>query len=332
MPTPDVNLYRSVRAVAGASGDGPMDWAAVTEAAKAATDAGSLELGPEEEAGYADDVRDARDAVGEAAGVAFDLPDTIEIQHRHHWIDANAATFERILEPLSEVSGTSAVPGVARVVNTGSMSVALAFFARNVLGQYDPLLLADADPADHGLYFVRPNILATADELDVEYDRFRRWIAFHEVTHAAEFAAAPWLSTHMEENMRETIENAADQLADGNVLTRPEMDMGTVMNTMTAVEGYAELLMDRTFDEEYDDLRAKLEARRGGGGPVARLLRKLLGVGMKRQQYERGREFFDAVVAARDVRAAAAVWDRPENVPTDAEYDDPQAWLDRVDP
>jgi len=37
---------------------------------------------------------------------------------------------------------------------------------------------------------------------------------------------------------------------------------------MTAVEGYAEVLMDRAFDGEYADLRRKLDERRGGGGPV----------------------------------------------------------------
>ncbi len=326
-----MNLYRSVRAVAGASGDGPLDWTAVTEAAKAATESGSLDLSAGEREGYAADVRDARDRVGEAAGVDFDLPDTVEIQHRHHWIDANVATFERIFEPLEGLS-QGAVPGVSRVLNTGSMSVALAFFARNVLGQYDPLLMADVEPADHGLYFVRPNIVATAEELDVAYPRFRRWIAFHEVTHAAEFAAAPWLSDHMEENMKQSLEEAAEGLAEGNVLSRPDMELDTVMATMTAVEGYAELLMDRAFDEEYDDLRAKLEARRGGGGPVSKLLRRALGIGKKREQYERGREFFDAVVEARDMVAASAVWESPETIPTDAEYDDPQAWLDRVDP
>jgi len=326
-----MNIYRSVRAVAGASGEGPLDWTAVTEAAKAATESGSLDLSEGEREGYATDVRDARDRVGEVAGVEFDLPDSVEIQQRHHWIDANVATFERIFEPLEGLS-QGAVPGVSRVLNTGSMSVALAFFARNVLGQYDPLLMADVEPADHGLYFVRPNILATAEELDVAYPRFRRWIAFHEVTHAAEFAAAPWLSDHMEANMKEALEEATDGLAEGNVLSRPDMELDTVMATMTAVEGYAELLMDRAFDEEYDDLRAKLEARRGGGGPVSRLLRRALGLGRKREQYERGREFFDAVVEARGIEAAGAVWSSPDTIPTDAEYDDPQAWIDRVDP
>jgi len=36
---------------------------------------------------------------------------------------------------------------------------------------------------------------------------------------------------------------------------------------MTVVEGYAELLMDHAFDEEYEDLRRKLDERRQGRGP-----------------------------------------------------------------
>jgi putative hydrolase len=100
---------------------------------------------------------------------------------------------------------------------------------------------------------------------------------------------------------------------------------------MTAVEGYAELLMDRAFDEEYADLREKLDERRRGRGPIARLARRLLGLGLKRRQYERGAKFFRAVADARGVGAASKVWERPENLPTDAELDQPSLWLRRVE-
>jgi uncharacterized protein (DUF2342 family) len=316
-----VSLFRSVRAVAGASGEGVVDWTAAAEAAKAATDPGSIDVGAAERDGYAADVGDARDRIGEVAGFEFDLPETIEIHSRHHWIDANVATFRRVMGPLEARAGHA--PGVARVVNTGSMSVGLAFLARNVLGQYDPLLLADGE--DHGLYFVRPNIVRVAESLDVEYDRFRRWIAFHEVTHAAEFAAAPWLPGYLEEH----VEEAIDSLSSGSF---DRANLGEVDTAMTVVEGYAELLMDRAFDDEYADLRAKLDARRQGGGPVARLLRRFLGLGLKRRQYERGRAFFDGVADARGVEAAGVVWDGPDRLPTEAELEDPQAWIDRVDP
>jgi len=59
-------------------------------------------------------------------------------------------------------------------------------------------------------------------------------------------------------------------------------------------------------------------------------MRRLLGLSVKRRQYERGKEFFDAVVEARGVAAAGRVWDSPETLPTDEELDDPAAWLTRV--
>ena len=319
-----MNLQRSVRAVATASGDGSggVDWEAVATAAKSATDAGSIELTDTERAGYAADVGDAHDRLRSVGGLDFDIPPTVEIQNRHHWIDANVATFRRVMHPIeSEVN--VAFPTAVSVFNTGSMAAVLSFLASHVLGQYDPLLLADGD--DHELYFVHPNIVEAAADLDVDYPRFRRWIAFHEVTHAAEFGAAPWLSGHLEARM----EDALETLSQGGFDRDAFRDLDA---TMTAVEGYAEMLMDRAFDAEYADLRRKLDARRRGGGPVTRIARRLLGLGMKRRQYERGAEFFRAVADQRSVAAAAAVWDDPANLPTDAEFDDPARWVARVDP
>ncbi|WP_436910406.1 zinc-dependent metalloprotease [Halosimplex marinum] len=316
-----MGIYESVRAVTAASGDGPVDWTAVADAAKSSTDPGSIALTPEEEAAYAADVRDARDRVRSVAAVEFDLPEVVEIQNRHHWIDANVATFERVMRPLEEQ--VTMFPGASRVVNTGTMSVALAFLGNNVLGQYDPLLLAEGD--DHALYFVHPNIEKVADALDADFDRFRRWIAFHEVAHAAEFGAAPWLSDHLES----TMEGAVAALGEGTLDREALKDLDT---TMTAVEGYAELVMDRAFDDEYADLREKVEARRRGRGPLSRVMRRLLGLGMKRRQYERGKAFFDAVADERGLAGAAAVWESPETLPTDDELDDPALWLARVGP
>jgi uncharacterized protein (DUF2342 family) len=315
-----MGIYESVRAVTTASGDGPVDWDAVASAAKSSTDPGSIELSAEERAAYTTDVRDARDRVREVGAVEFDLPETVEIQNRHHWIDANVVTFRRVMSLIEDQ--TPLFPGPARVANTGTMAVALSFLGNNVLGQYDPLLLAEGD--DHSLYFVHPNIERVAEELAVDGDRFRRWIAFHEVAHAAEFGAAPWLSDHLEAAMEDTVEAINERQFD-------RISVGELNTTMTAVEGYAELVMDRAFDDEYADLRAKVDARRRNRGPVAALVGRLLGLGMKRRQYERGKAFFEAVADARGVDFAARVWDRPENLPSEAELDDPTRWLARVD-
>ncbi len=319
-----MDLLRSIRAVSEASGTGVIDWAKAGEAAKASTDPGSLDLTPAERRGYAADVRDARARLRAVAGVEFDVPDTIEVQNRHHWIDANLATFRNVMGPV-EAATNARLPDLSRVANTGSMAFTLGFLARNVLGQYDPLLLADDADADHGLYFVHPNVVAVAAELDVAYPRFRRWIAFHEVTHAAEFGAAPWLSGYLESR----VERGVDELVAGGLDRTAFSELQTAM---TAVEGYAELLMDRAFDDEYADLRRKLDERRGGGGPVRQIASRLLGLGLKRQQYERGATFFERVADERGVAAASVVWERPEYLPTSGEIDDPTAWIRRVDP
>jgi uncharacterized protein (DUF2342 family) len=304
--------------VADSDGDGPIDWNAAGGAARAATDPGELSVSAADREGYAADVADARAEIRAVAGLDFDVPDAVSVQNRHHWIDANVGTFRRLLAPLEEK--TALVPAIARTANTGSMAVTLGFLANNVLGQYDPLLFGDGD---HELYFVHPNIEAIAAALDVDRDRFRRWIAFHEVAHAAEFGAAPWLAPHLEERMETVVAELAAGRFDRELLTEVNV-------TMTAVEGYAELVMDRAFDREYEDLRAKLDDRRRNVGPVSRLIRRLLGFGMKRKQYERGKAFFDAVADARGVAGAAAVWERPRNLPTDEELDSPDAWLQRV--
>ena len=313
-----MNLFRAARAVAGSDGDSPVDWTAVGTAARAGTAPGELSLSAADRAGYADDIADARSRIRTASGIDFELPGSVEVQNRHHWIDANVATFRRLLAPLE--SGAMVVPSIARAANTGTMALTLGFLASNVLGQYDPALLGDDD---HRLYFVHPNVVGVADALEADRDRFRRWIAFHEVAHAAEFDAAPWLASHLESKM----ETAVSELTAGHL---DRAALGDLDTTMTAVEGYAELVMDRAFDEEYADLREKLDARRREAGPISALVRRLLGFGRKRRQYERGKAFFDAVADERGVAGAGAVWERPENLPTDAELDDPSAWLRRV--
>ena len=315
-----MSIYRSVRAVTGASGDGPVDWAAVTDAARASTAPGGIEMDAAEQQGYADDVADARDRVREVTALDFDLPERVEVMNRHHWLDANVDTFERVMDPIEQQA--EVMPGFARVINTGSMAFALSFLSNHVLGQYDPLLLADGEA--HALYFVRPNISRVADMLDADYDRFRRWIAFHEVTHAAEFGAAPWLPDYLESTMMEAVENLSTGSIDRDSL-------GQLDTTMTAVEGYAELIMDEAFDDEYEDLRRKLDQRREGRSPIEEFIRRVLGLSVKRRQYQRGKEFFDGVIERSDIETAGRVWESPETLPTDAEFDDPQAWLDRID-
>ncbi|ESS10656.1 MAG: uncharacterized conserved protein (DUF2342), partial [uncultured archaeon A07HR60] len=51
-----------------------------------------------------------------------------------------------------------------------------------------------------------------------------------------------------------------------------------------------------------------------------------------RQQYEQGSSFFEVVADRRGIQSAGAVWADPANLPTGDELDDPDAWIQRVNP
>ena len=310
---------RGVRTILGAESAGGVDWQAARRAARQLSDPGDLELTAAEREAYAEDVAVARSGIEAATGLAVSIPGTLEVQNRHHWIDRTAGTLERALEPIEP--GAARFPGLAASVNTATVAGALAHLSGLVLGQYDPHLFDPA--ADHELLVVHPNVLAAAGELDVDPPRFRRWIVFHEVAHAAEFAQAPWLPEYLAERMRRVLEAVAAG-------TRPRRDLRELDLAMTAVEGYAELLMDEAFDGPTASLRSALDERRARSGPIAGLLARLFGLDRKRDQYERGRAFFAAITDQRGLSGANLVWERPENLPREGEIDDPDRWLQRV--
>lgn len=316
-----MNPIGGVKAILGATGDGGVDWPRAGDAARDLTDSGTLEISARVREGYATDIKAAHREVSAVSGIEFAVPQTLEVQNRHHWIDGTLETLELGFEPLANAGGS--VPAVTGPVNTASVAGSVAYLSRRVLGQYDPHLFSDA--GDHGLYIVHPNIVAGATELSVDFERFRRWIAFHEVTHAAEFGAAPWLRGYLSDRVRRIVA----ELTQSSVPRKPYRELN---RAMTAVEGYAELLMDEAFDEQSADLRRKLDDRRDSGGPFARLIGRLLGLDIKRNQYERGRAFFEVIEAERGLAGASRVWDESSYLPRSAELETPSRWLDRVPP
>ncbi|APE95175.1 zinc-dependent metalloprotease [Halodesulfurarchaeum formicicum] len=316
-----MNPIGGARALLGADGNGGVDWAAARRAAHELTDPGDLALSDSVRGAYAEDLQAAHREIQATAGIEFDLPRTIQVQNRHHWIEATLETLETAFEPLADRPG--ALPGITGPLNTASIAGSVAYLSRRVLGQYDPLLFAESEP--HRLYVVHPNLVSTAAELDVPVERFRRWIAFHEVAHAAEFGVAPWLRPYLAER----VTGIVAELATGSL---PKDQYGELNRAMTVVEGYAELLMDEAFDKPSAELRRKLDTRRQSGGPLSTVVSRLLGLDRKREQYERGRAFFDAIVAERGLEAAGAVWDEPGNLPRESELEAPGRWLDRVRP
>jgi coenzyme F420 biosynthesis associated uncharacterized protein len=133
---------------------------------------------------------------------------SVAVIDRPGWIQANAAGFRTVLEPLVQKiqerrpRSSSASPLADTVgskvtgVQTGTL---LAFLATKVLGQYElfPPYGTDADTTPGRLLLVAPNIVSAEREMGVDPDDFRLWVCLHEETHRVQFGAVPWLRSHM---------------------------------------------------------------------------------------------------------------------------------------
>jgi putative hydrolase len=103
--------------------------------------------------------------------------------------------------------------------------------------------------------------------------------------------------------------------------------------TMSLIEGHAEHTMDAVGAEllpSLPRLRAAMTRRRESRGLPWRVLERLLGLELKLRQYEVGRRFCDAVVAAGGPETLAIAWRSPDELPSTRELAAPDLWLERV--
>jgi coenzyme F420 biosynthesis associated uncharacterized protein len=296
--------------------------------------------------------------IGATLSTSFEPPAVID---RMEWIDLNLSTFRQLIGRLeAELTGSRPTPrgtgpAIARIVNRSignhQLGWLLAFLAGKVLGQYDISLLASAAPTRGRLYFVEANVRATADALGVDRATFRTFIAIHEVTHAYEFEAHPWLRTHFASLVEETIHQlAADAGGMWSRLTQAANGSGHWMERlmtpaqraafertqalMSLLEGASNHVMHQVGARilpEFDELHERFEGRHRRRGPLEQLILRLTGLDLKMEQYAEGERFVAAVVAGSGTEGLARVWRGPEWLPTMAEIRQPEAWLTRAD-
>ncbi len=102
----------------------------------------------------------------------------------------------------------------------------------------------------------------------------------------------------------------------------------------TLLEGHADHVMDAvgpavvpsvaTIRRRFDQRRHRRQP------PLQRLLRALLGIDAKMDQYTRGKAFVDHVVSEVGMQRFNAVWTSAETLPLPTEIDEPRRWIDRV--
>jgi coenzyme F420 biosynthesis associated uncharacterized protein len=259
-----------------------------------------------------------------------------------------------------------ATPG--RAVAGAEMGVLMGFLAQRVLGQYD-LLVPDAvtpgdtpEPPGSGdadaVYYVGTNILALEKRYGFRPGDFRLWIALHEVTHRAQFRAIPWMKGYFlslvegalgliepdPKRLVRALERAAEcarkgrnPLDDGGIVALFASDeqrvvLDKVQALMSLLEGHGNVVMDRLGKVHVtgqERMSAALKARRQSGG-VGAVFRKLVGIEMKMRQYEIGEEFITHLEETVGIGALDAAWRGPDCLPTMAELEAPERWLERV--
>jgi len=170
----------------------------------------------------------AEELVATETGLKPNSAAKAKVIDRLDWVDANIASFDRLLQPLlnkmekpseekvqTDFSDTdigkllgpfaeTADPLVKAVKDVISeigpktagaeVGALLGFMSGRVLGQYDLMIAEDDSPQDQDwVYYVGPNILSLEHQFGFPPKEFRLWIAIHECTHRAQFMAVPWL-------------------------------------------------------------------------------------------------------------------------------------------
>lgn len=286
---------------------------------------------------------------------------------RSGWIAANVNSMAAILDPVGERlagggnGGLGILRGPVRAATGALMSAEAGaltgYLSQRVLGQYEFVIVDPDAPAR--LLFVAPNIARAAVRLDADAEELLTWIAFHEVTHAIQFSGVTWLRPYLAGLLTELIDSLDLKVDPRALLRMPTAGdvrdlvdgvrengllgmvggaarrdlLERVQSVMGVVEGHAEHVMDVVGAEalpSMDKLREALDRRRHERSPLLALLERLIGLDAKLRQYEDGKRFCDAVATAAGPAGLHSVFDGPQQLPSPAELQDPEAWMWRT--
>ncbi len=299
-------------------------------------------------------------------GAATVVP--VEAVTRSMWVEANIDSFRLLMNPLAEklapgdqmamIGGAAQVlrqvSGVMMGLQTGFV---LGYLGRHVMGQYELPLPAPETPR---LLYVVSNLQEIERDWSLNPKEFRYWIALHEITHHIEFSK-PWVRTYFRNQVKTLIESLdfdpsrmqsafeglsmldpdelAQTLGDPDRLIQAAWTplskdaMQRLQSFMTLAEGYATFVMDAVGARvltEFTRLKEVMDRRRAAGSPGEELFERLLGLELKRRQYEEGVKFCRYVAGIRDIESLNRVWENPDSLPTADELTAPDSWIARV--
>lgn len=314
-------------------------------------------------AAFAEFTEQAEELVAACTGLkSHSGPAKGRVTDRAGWIEANIASFRRLLRPLTEKLGgrlDKATAPLARTVAGAELGMVLGWMSTRVLGQYDLLIIEDEKPSEQDIvYYVAPNVLSLEHRYAFQPAQFRLWLALHEVTHRAQFTGVSWMRPHflglveavlkdMEPTPRRLAAAAQrvaqarrrgdDPLAEAGLMglfaSEGQLQMlGRLSGLMSLLEGHGDITMDRAGHGLIPGAprfgRVMRRRRRSAHG-FAKVFQRLVGLEAKIKQYAEGEHFVEAVEAA-GAGMLERVWEAPENLPDINEIRDPRRWVERV--
>ncbi len=306
----------------------------------------------------------AEDLVAHTTGLrSLAGPARGRVTDRAGWIDANLASFRRLLAPVTTKLGRKLdgpTAPVARRLAGAELGMMLGWMSTRVLGQYDLLVVEEEDPGDQDIvYYVAPNVLSLERRFAFPPREFRLWLALHEVTHRAQFTGIPWMREHFLGLVEATVESldpdpqrflaalqrllearrrGEDPLAEGGVMALFASEaqrevLARVSGLMSLLEGHGDITMDRAgagLVPSAPRFGRVLRQRRRSASGFARVFQRLMGLDAKIKQYAEGERFIEEIEAVGGPDVLSIAWSGPDKLPTIAEIREPRAWLERV--
>jgi putative hydrolase len=231
---------------------------------------------------------------------------------------------------------------------------ALGALAREVVSSTDVGLPLGPD----GTAALLPaGVSAFGEGLSIDADEVRLFLALREAAHHRLFAHVPWLRAHLlgavEEyargitvdasRLREAMPqidpanpDALREALSGAALFQPEdtpqqkAALSRLETALALVEGWVTTVVDEAAGSRLPQATALAEAsrrRRATGGPAERTFATLVGLELRPRKLREAALIWRQLTEARGVAGRDAVWDHPDLLPTDEDFDDPDGFV-----
>ncbi|WP_165491821.1 zinc-dependent metalloprotease [Egibacter rhizosphaerae] len=267
---------------------------------------------------------------------------------------------EELQQQLGSASGMKpALDALGAMLFGVQVGTVAGNLADQLVGTYD-LGVPTTDPRVVGT--VGGGLGRFATDFDLDESEARYWLALREAAHRRVFGGLPWLREHLDDlisrfaseadldpsRMMDALGGAGFDPSDPEALEQALQDPDAFeiepteaqkrilreLQTLVAfTEGWSATIVHAAAADRLPSLGRIEEAalrHRAEHGPGERFLQQLMGLDLKPADLRQGRDFCDAVVAARDLEGLDRAWARAEHLPRPDELEDPSRWLVRM--